>query len=261
MVGATGSGKARPEGNEQSAGNDFSRRDRSWHPPAYTPGYKTSVLRSPRCALLSLEQGPGEKSGPVFGRDMLHELDNDLIINYARALGSADEAIGERIIVHGRVLDESGRPVPRTLIEVWQANAGGRYRHKKDTYLAALDPNFGGCGRCMSDDEGRYFFRTIKPGAYPWPNHGSDWRPAHIHFSVFGEAFAQRLISQLYFEGDPLIPLCPIVNTIADPRAIQQLVAKLDMGEMRPFDCLVYRFDIVLRGRQQTFFENRREGM
>ena len=240
---------------------DFMRRDRNWHPPAYTPGYKTAVLRSPKCALLSLEQGPGEKTGPRFRADMLHELDNDLISNYAAAIGSSDLAIGERIIVHGRVLDENARPVPNTLIELWQANAGGRYRHKKDGYLAPLDPNFGGCGRCMTDENGYYFFRTIKPGAYPWPNNGSDWRPAHIHFSIFGEAFAQRLISQLYFEGDPLIPLCPIVHTIKDERAVQQLVAKLDMGEMRPFDCLVYRFDIVLRGRQQTFFENKREGM
>lgn len=251
--------------NAPSAGDarlaDFMRRDRSWHPPAYTPGYKTSVLRSPKCALLSLDQGPGEKTGPVFQRSMLHDLDNDLIINYARALGSQGEAIGERIIVHGRVLDEAGRPVPDTLLEVWQANAGGRYRHVKDGYRAALDPNFGGCGRVITDREGRYFFRTIKPGPYPWPNNGSDWRPAHIHFSVFGEAFAQRLISQLYFEGDPLIPLCPIVNTIANKPAIEQLVAKLDMGEMRSFDCLVYRFDIVLRGRQQTFFENKREGL
>lgn len=240
---------------------DFMRRDRAWHPPAYTPGYKTSVLRSPKCALLSLDQGPAEKTGPRFSRSMLHELDNDLIVNYARATGSDGEAIGERIIVHGRVIDENGRPVPDTLIEVWQANAGGRYRHVKDGYLAALDPNFGGCGRVISGAEGSYFFRTIKPGPYPWPNNGSDWRPAHIHFSVFGEAFAQRLVSQLYFEGDPLIPLCPIVNTIPDKRAIDTLVARLDMGQMRAFDCLVYHLDIVLRGRKQTFFENRKEGM
>ena len=240
---------------------DFMRRDRTWHPPAYAPGYKTSVLRSPKCALLSLEQGPAEKTGPRFGHAMLHEHDHDLIINYARAIGSAQDAIGERIIVHGRVLDECARPVPNALIEVWQANAGGRYRHRKDGYLAPLDPNFGGCGRCMSDANGYYWYRTIKPGPYPWPNNGSDWRPAHIHFSIFGEAFAQRLVSQLYFEGDPLIPLCPIVQTLSDTRAVQQLVAKLDMGEMRSFDSLVYRFDIVLRGRQQTFFENKREGM
>lgn len=238
----------------------FYRRDRAWHPPAYTPGYKTSVLRAPKCALLSLEQGPAEKTGPRFPRSMLHELDNDLIVNYARAIGSEGEAIGERIIVHGRVLDENGRAVPDALIEVWQANAGGRYRHVRDGYLAALDPNFGGCGRCMSDSEGRYFFRTIKPGPYPWLNNGSDWRPAHIHLSVFGEAFAQRLVTQLYFEGDPLIALCPIVNTIADKAAVDRLVARLDMGQMRSFDSLAYRLDIVLRGRQQTFFENRREG-
>jgi protocatechuate 3,4-dioxygenase beta subunit len=247
--------------NMPDAGGRFTQRDHSWHPLAYTPGYKTSVLRSPRCALLSIDQGPGERTGPVFSRSMLHPLDNDLTLNYANALGLEGSAIGERIIVHGRVLDEMGRPVPNTLIEVWQANAGGRYRHKKDTYLAPLDPAFGGCGRMMTDEAGRYFFRTIKPGPYPWPNHGSDWRPAHIHFSIFGEAFVQRLISQLYFEGDPLISLCPIVRTIADPRAVQQLVAKLDMAEMRAFDCLAYRFDIVLRGRQQTFFENKREGM
>jgi len=240
---------------------DYTRRDFDWHPPAYTPGYKTSVLRSPRCALLSLEQGPGEKTGPRFRADMLHEHDNDLICNYAVATGSTGLAIGERIIVHGRVTDEFGRGLPGTLVEVWQANAGGRYRHVKDNYLAPLDPNFGGCGRFLTGEDGSYFFRTIKPGPYPWPNRGSDWRPAHIHVSLFGEAFAQRLITQLYFEGDPLIPLCPIVNTIRDAAAVERLVAKLDMSEMRPFDCLVYRFDMVLRGRQQTFFENQREGM
>ncbi|MGL5447046.1 MAG: protocatechuate 3,4-dioxygenase subunit beta [Rhabdaerophilum sp.] len=241
--------------NMPENGGNFLQRDRSWHPPAYTPGYKTSVLRSPQCALLSIDQGPAEKTGPVFSRSMLHELDNDLTVNYAKATGSNGLAIGERIIVHGHVLDEMARPVPNTLIEVWQANAGGRYRHKKDSYLAPLDPNFGGCGRCVSDDQGRYVFRTIKPGPYPWPNHGSEWRPAHIHVSIFGEAFVQRLVTQLYFEGDPLIPLCSIVRTLNDDRAINQLVAKLDMGEMRAFDCLAYRFDIVLRGRQQTFFE------
>ncbi|MBV5266568.1 protocatechuate 3,4-dioxygenase subunit beta [Pinisolibacter aquiterrae] len=231
---------------------DFIRRDRGRHPPAFTPGYKTSVLRSPKCALVSLEQGPGEKAGPVFPRSMLAPLDNDLIRNF----GTGGEAIGERIVVHGRVLDECGRPVRNTLIEVWQANAGGRYRHKNDGYLAPLDPNFGGSGRCMTDDEGRYFFRTIRPGPYPWRNNGSDWRPAHIHFSLFGEAFVQRLISQFYFEGDPLIAKCPIVNTIPDPAAREALIARLDLAQQMPFDALAYRFDIVLRGRRQTFFEN-----
>lgn len=235
---------------------DFIRRDRTWHPPAFTPGYKTSVLRSPRCALVSLEQGIGEKARIVFPRSGLDPLDNDLIRNFS----TGGEAIGERIIVHGRVLDQNARPVPNTLIEVWQANAGGRYRHKNDSYLAPLDPNFGGTGRCMSDADGYYFFRTIRPGPYPWRNNGSDWRPAHIHFSIFGEAFAQRLISQFYFEGDPLIPLCPIVNTIPDKAAIDRLIARLDLEQQQPFDALAYRFDIVLRGRRQTFFENKREG-
>ncbi len=234
----------------------FIRRDRFWHPPAYAPGYKSSVLRAPRRALLSLEQSVGELTGPVFGHQMLEPLDNDMIRNYAQD----GEAIGERIIVHGRVLDECGRPVPHTLLEVWQANAGGRYRHVRDTYAAALDPNFGGCGRCITDENGYYYFRTIRPGPYPWRNQGSDWRPAHIHFSLFGHAFAQRLITQMYFEGDPLIPLCPIIGTIADKSAVEGLVAKLDMGQMVPFDSLAYRFDIVLRGRRSTFFENKTEG-
>jgi protocatechuate 3,4-dioxygenase beta subunit len=235
---------------------DLMRRDRDWQPPGLAPGYKSTVLRSPRRPLLGLEPSASELTGPVFGHAMLDELDNDLIHNYARD----GEAIGERIIVHGRVLDENARPQPGVLIEIWQANAGGRYRHVNDGYMAPLDPNFGGCGRCLTDAEGGYAFRTIRPGPYPWRNNGSDWRPAHIHLSIFGASFAQRLVTQLYFEGDPLIPLCPIVNTIPDPSAIDMLVAKLDMGEMRPFDCLAYRFDIVLRGRRSTFFETRREG-
>ena len=232
------------------------RRDRSWHPPGYAPGYKSTILRSPRRGLLGLEQSASELTGPVFGHSILDDLDNDLIANYA----SDGEAIGERIIMHGRVLDENARPQAGVLIEVWQANAGGRYRHVNDGYMAPLDPNFGGCGRCISDADGNYFFRTIRPGPYPWRNNGSEWRPAHIHLSLFGASFAQRLITQLYFEGDPLIPLCPIANTIADPEAIDMLVAKLDMANMLPFDCLTYRFDIVLRGRRSTFFENKREG-
>jgi protocatechuate 3,4-dioxygenase beta subunit len=237
---------------------DFQRRDRAMHPPAFTPIYKSTYLRAPRHALLSLEQSPGDKAGPVFSQGDLNPLDNDLILNHARP---GEEAIGERIIVHGRVMDEFGRPVRNALLEVWQANAGGRYRHKRDGYLAALDPNFGGCGRCLTDNQGRYFFRTIRPGPYPFPNNGSDWRPAHIHFSLFGEAFVQRLVTQMYFEGDPLIPFCPMVNGIPDAAARERLVAKLDMGEMVPFDALAYRFDIVLRGRRSTFFESRPEGL
>ena len=235
----------------------FFPRDRSWHPKAFTPDYKTSVLRSPQKALLSLSNTVSEITGPVFGHDMLGEMDDDLIYNYAKP---GESAIGERIIVHGRVLDERGRGVPGTLVEFWQANAAGRYRHKKETYLAPLDPNFGGCGRTITDDDGYYAFRTIKPGPYPWPNGVNDWRPAHIHFSVFGHGFAQRLITQMYFEGDPLIPICPIVNTISDPEAIRQLTAPLDMNNTIPMDSRAFKFDIVLRGRRSTMFENRKEG-
>ena len=235
----------------------YFQRDRDWHPAPFTPSYKTSVLRSPRHALLSMPTTLSEETGPVFGHDMLGPLDSDLIRNFSQDGG---DAIGQRIVVYGRVLDENGRPVPGALVEVWQANAGGRYRHKKEGYIAALDTNFGGCGRAITDADGRYEFRTIKPGAYPWPNGVNDWRPAHIHFSVFGHAFAQRLITQMYFEGDPMIWQCPIVRTIPDDKAIEQLVAALDRAETIPMDSLAYKFDIVLRGRRSTMFENRMEG-
>ncbi|TWG94603.1 protocatechuate 3,4-dioxygenase beta subunit [Mesorhizobium sp. J18] len=235
----------------------FFQRDRSWHPPAFTPQYKTSVLRSPQKALLSLDNTISEITGPVFGHNILGELDDDLIHNFARP---GESAIGQRIIVYGRVMDERGKGVPGALVEIWQANAGGRYRHKKEGYLAPLDPNFGGCGRVITDEEGNYTFRTIKPGPYPWPNGVNDWRPAHIHLSIFGHGFAQRLITQMYFEGDPLIWKCPIVSTIPDRRAIEQLIAPLDMEATIPMDARAYKFDIVLRGRRSTLFENRLEG-
>ena len=235
---------------------EFFQRDRSWHPPALTPDYKTSVTRSPKLAMLSLQGSMSEITGPTFGHSDIDPIDNDMIKNYAKT----GDPVGERIVVHGRVLDEEGRPVRNTLVEAWQANAGGRYRHKKDTYLAPIDPNFGGCGRTLTDENGYYFFRTVKPGAYPWRNWVNNWRPAHIHFSVFGTAFAQRLITQMYFEGDPLIPLCPILKAIPDQRAIDQLIAPLDMNASIPLDSLAYKFDIVLRGRRSTLFENRLEG-
>ena len=233
-------------------------RNRAAHPPAYDPDYKTTVPRSPRWALLSLESTITEETGPVFGHGLLGPLDNNLIVNFTK--GKAP-AVGERIRVHGRVLDETGRPVPNTLVEIWQANAGGRYRHVKDTYFAPLDPNFGGCGRTITDDRGCYEFMTIRPGAYPWPNRANDWRPMHIHFSIFGSGFGQRLISQMYFQGDPLIELCPIAHTIKDRGQLDRLVAPLDMAGSRPMDYLAYQFDIVLRGRRQTMFENKPEGM
>ena len=233
-------------------------RDRGWQPDALTPPYKTSVKRSPQAALLSFPTTLSEDTSPIFGHGLIGELDHDLIHNFA-APGEA--AIGPRIIVHGRVMDDLGRPVPGALIEVWQANAGGRYRHRKESYLAPLDPNFGGCGRMITDADGAYEFRTVQPGPYPWPNGMNDWRPAHIHFSIFGHGFAQRLITQMYFEGDPLIPRCPIVGVLKSPEAVSALTAPLDMHRSVPMDCLAYKFDIVLRGRRQTYFENRKDGL
>ncbi len=236
---------------------EFYQRDRRWHPPALTPDYKTSVARSPQFALISLENSPSEITGPVFGHGDIDPTDNDLVYNYAQG----DQcAIGERIILHGRVVDENGNGVPATLVEIWQANAGGRYRHKKDTYLAPIDPNFGGCGRTLTDEDGYYYFRTVKPGAYPWRNWINSWRPAHIHLSIFGSGFAQRLITQCYFEGDPLIGQCAIVKSIPDPDARKQLIALMDLNATVPLDAIAYRFDIVLRGRRSTLFENRLEG-
>lgn len=232
-------------------------RDRSVHPAALAPDYKTSVARSPRHPLVMVQPTVSDMTGPTFGHADIAPGDNDLLTNFAQP---GQSPIGERIILHGRVLDENARPVPNALLELWQANAGGRYRHKNDSYLAALDPNFGGCGRVLTDAGGHYRFHTVKPGAYPWPNSANSWRPAHIHLSIFGTAFAQRLITQCYFEGDPFIPLCPIVQAIPDQGAITRLTATLDLDATLPFDSVAYRFDIVLRGRRATLFENRPEG-
>ncbi|WP_199635915.1 protocatechuate 3,4-dioxygenase subunit beta [Serratia sp. PAMC26656] len=236
--------------------NELYHRNYDRHPPALVPEYKTSVLRSPKNALISLQNSLSEITGPVFGQRELGALDNDLILNYAKQ----GLPIGERIIVHGYVRDENGLPLRNALVEVWQANAGGRYRHKKDQYLAPIDPNFGGCGRMLTDDNGYYFFRTIKPGPYPWRNQVNDWRPAHIHFSLSGDAFAQRLITQMYFEGDPLIASCPIVRAIKNDDAVRSLIAGLDKTASIQLDSLAYRFDLVLRGHRATLFENRLQG-
>lgn len=233
-------------------------RNREMHPLPYFPDYKTSIARSPNLPLLSMDSGPSEETGPTFGHGTIGALDNNLILNWTKG---AAPAVGERILMHGRVLDENGRAVPQTLVEIWQANAGGRYRHKKDGYLAPLDPNFGGCGRTLTDENGYYQFLTIRPGAYPWPNRGNDWRPMHIHISVYGHSFGQRLITQMYFEGDPLIDRCPIAATIRNRSQLERLVAPLDMAASKPLDFLAYKFDIVLRGRRQTMFENKLEGM
>ena len=235
----------------------FYPRDRSRHPPALAPAYRSTILRAPQHPPLSLPASASELTGPAFGHGIIQPLDNDLIRNFSQGGG---EAIGQRLMIHGRVLDENALPVRGTLLEFWQANASGRYRHRRDGYQAALDPNFGGSGRTITDDDGHYQFRTIRPGAYPWPNGGNDWRPAHIHFSIFGHAFAQRLVTQMYFEGDPMIWQDPIALSIPDRSAVEQLIAKLDWQSTTPMDALAYRFDIVLRGRSSTPFENRRDG-
>ncbi|HEY5861975.1 MAG TPA: protocatechuate 3,4-dioxygenase subunit beta, partial [Casimicrobiaceae bacterium] len=219
---------------------EFYQRDRTLHPPALTPAYKTSVLRSPQKALISLQNSLSEITGPVFSHDELGPLDNDLIMNYAKD----GLPVGERIIVHGYIWDENGRPVRNALVEVWQANAGGRYRHKKDSYIAPIDPNFGGCGRTLTDDDGHYVYRTIKPGPYPWRNYVNDWRPAHIHYSLSGTGWAQRLITQMYFEGDTLIPGCPILQTISREEQVRGLIALEDRANFVELDSRCYRFDI-----------------
>ena len=236
--------------------DEFQQRDRDIHPPAHTPNYKTSVLRAPHVPLWSLQNSLSEVTGPIFIPDELGPLDHDLFRNYAKD----GEPIGEQIIVHGYVFDGNARPISGTLVEIWQANSGGRYRHKNDTFRAPIDPYFGGCGRMITDESGHYFFRTVKPGAYPFRNFINSWRPAHIHFSIFGYGFAQRLITQMYFEGDPLIPHDSIIGTIPDKSAIERLVAALDIEAALPLECLAYRFDIVLRGRRQTMFENKLQG-
>ncbi|QBX99413.1 protocatechuate 3,4-dioxygenase subunit beta [Rhodophyticola sp. CCM32] len=233
-------------------------RDRGWHPAPHYPAYKTSITRSPRAAPLSFPSGLSEETGPVFSPQIIGPLDQDLTRNFA---APGETAIGPRIIVYGQVRDQTGRGIPDALLEVWQANAGGRYRHKNEGYQAALDPNFGGCGRVITDADGHYKFRTIMPAPYPWPNGPNAWRPAHIHFSLFGAGFAQRLITQMYFEGDPLIARCPIVASLSNPEAVRMLIAPLDMDRSIPMDARAYRFDITLRGRDQTPFANRAEGM
>ncbi|MCS7268917.1 MAG: protocatechuate 3,4-dioxygenase subunit beta [Geminicoccaceae bacterium] len=231
-------------------------RDRARHPPACFPDYKTSVYRSPRLPLVSLTATKSELTGPVFGHDAIRPTDNDLLVN-----GRVDgDPIGPRIVLFGFVLDQDARPVPNVLVEIWQANAAGRYRHVNDSYLAPLDPNFWGVGRTLTGADGSYRFRTVRPGPYPWRNRVNDWRPSHIHVSLWGAGLVQRLITQVYFEGDPLLPYCPIYNSIPDPKARARLVAKLDMEQSQPHDTLAWRIDFVLRGPRQTFFENRPEG-
>jgi protocatechuate 3,4-dioxygenase, beta subunit len=215
------------------------------HPPLDFPQYRATRLRAPRQPLVPLAHRLTEVTGPLLGEERVTGTDHDLTAQHP------GKPLGERIVVEGRVLDAGGRPVAGTLVEVWQANAGGRYRHNADRHPAPLDPNFSGAGRCLTDAEGRYRFVTVKPGAYPWQNHANAWRPAHIHFSLFGRAFTQRLITQMYFPGDPLFAFDPILGSVPEA-ARERLVSRLDPEVTVPEWALGYRWDIVLRGRQAT---------
>lgn len=218
------------------------------HPPLASFDYTSSRLRAPARAPLVIPQTVTELTGPALGERDFGTLDADLTRQHA------GEALGERIIVHGRLLDSGGRAIPDALVEVWQANAAGRYHHDLDRHPAPLDPNFSGAGRCLTDAEGRYRFLTIKPGAYPWRNHHNAWRPAHIHFSVFGRAFVQRLVTQMYFPGDPLFGQDPVYNSVP-LAARERMVSRFDLSATEPEWALAYAFDIVLRGPDATVFE------
>jgi protocatechuate 3,4-dioxygenase, beta subunit len=227
----------------------YRRHDPESQPSSLYEPYRATILRAPRKPLVLLPHTLSEITGPVFGHHEITAADSDLTRQHA------GEPLGERIIVAGRVLDDNGRPIPHTLIELWQANAAGRYCHDRDNHPAPLDANFSGAGRAMTDENGNYQFITIKPGAYPWKNHANAWRPAHIHFSLFGPAFATRLVTQMYFPGDPLFAFDPIFQSIPDEQARQRLIASFDLDKTQPEFALGYQFNIVLRGREATPFE------
>ena len=232
---------------------EYNPRDWRSHPPYSFKAYGSSIKRGPLKKLVPIEQTLSEVTGPLFSGIKLDAGEDDL----TRIAGSAEEALGERIIVVGRVLDEDDHPIPNTLIEIWQANAAGRYRHPVDQHNAPLDPNFTGAGRCVTNERGEYRYLTIKPGAYPWLNHANAWRPAHIHLSLFGPSFVTRLVTQFFFPGDPLIPLDPILNSVPTKSGRERLMSSYAHDVSEPEYALGYRFDIVLRGRKATPFEGR----
>jgi len=229
----------------------YNPRDWKSHPPYTFHAYGSSVKRGPLKRLVPMQQTLSEVTGPLFSAIRLEPGENDL----TRSSVNGKEAMGERLVVVGRVLDENDRPVPNTLIEIWQANAAGRYHHAVDQHNAPLDPNFVGAGRCVTNDKGEYRYLTIRPGAYPWLNHPNAWRPAHIHLSLFGPSFVTRLVTQMFFPGDPLIPLDPILNSVPSKKGRQRLIASYAHDVTEPEFALGYRFDIVLRGQQATPFE------
>jgi protocatechuate 3,4-dioxygenase beta subunit len=220
-------------------------------PPLLYPPYQSTLRRAPSMRLIEVPRALADLAAPVYGELPIGGTDNDLTRQHA------GEPLGERIIVSGRVIDEDGRAVPDTLVEIWQANAAGRYRHVRDDHPAPLDPNFTGAGRTITDADGNYRFVTVKPGAYPWRNHPNAWRPAHIHFSLFGTSFRTRLVTQMYFPRDPLFPYDPMYQSIPDERARERLVSAFDLTLTEPEWALGYRFDIVLRGPDSTPFEQR----
>ena len=234
--------------------HEYNPRDWKSHPPYSFKAYGSSIKRGPLKKLVPIEQTLSEITGPLFSNIQLQPGENDL----SRDPSTGKEAMGERIIVVGRVLDEDERPVPKTLIEIWQANAAGRYHHPIDQHNAPLDPNFTGAGRCVTNDEGEYRYLTIKPGAYPWLNHTNAWRPAHIHLSLFGPSFVTRLVTQMFFPNDPLLPLDPILSSVPSKDGRQRLLSSYDHNVTDPEFALGYRFDIVLRGRRATPFEEAR---
>jgi protocatechuate 3,4-dioxygenase, beta subunit len=223
------------------------------HPPPTTGDYNSSRLRHPGEPLVIIPHTLSELTGPAYPYGHLSALDSDLTAQHAA------QPIGQRITLQGRVLDEDGRPVPNTLIEIWQANAAGRYTHYRDNNAAPLDPNFSGAGRTLTDSEGRWRFITIMPGAYPWPNHYNAWRPKHVHFSLFGQNFLTRLITQMYFPGDPLHALDPVLNSVPDPLGRERLICRFDIGLTEPNLSLGFAWDIVLRGRGATPMEKEAE--
>jgi protocatechuate 3,4-dioxygenase, beta subunit len=229
----------------------YSRAGNAADPPSLSPDYVGTRTRSPKHPLVSIPQTLSEITGPVYGHSNVRPEEADLTKQHA------GEPLGERIIVKGRVLDEAGRPVPNTLIEIWQCNAAGRYIHVVDQHPAPLDPNFTGAGRVVTDAEGNYQFVSIKPGAYPWGNHPNAWRPAHIHFSLFGPSFLTRLVTQMYFPGDPLFPYDPIFNSVTDPKARERMISRFDIETTKPNWALGYIFDFVLRGPNGTPMETR----
>ena len=224
--------------------------DEDTQPRLDYPPYRSSVLRHPTKALHQTDPETLELRAPVFGQRDVDVLESDLTIQHR------GEPIGERIVVTGRVMDGDGRPVPHQLVEIWQANASGRYLHQRDQHPAPIDPHFTGAGRCLTAADGTYRFTTIKPGPYPWRNHHNAWRPAHIHFSLFGTDFTQRLITQMYFPGDPLLHLDPICQSITDPTTRERLVATYDHDLTQPEWCTGYRWDIVLTGSHRTWTED-----